>query len=333
MPVHVLHGDTFLVHEALGDFYTQTGPVEVREANTHHLSGAQATLAEVKAVCQAMPFLAEKRLLVVEGLLVLFEPRERRGRGSTSPHKDGPANSWEGLEEYLSLLPPTTLLVFKDGSLTPRNSLLSRLRSVAQITALPTPTGEELARWIKNRATAKGATLTPGAIRLLAQLVGSDLWSLNTELEKLSLFVSERPVEERDVRAVVSQVREASIFSAIDAVLEGRLPVALRLLRRLYRGGASFSYIISMIARQLRLTILAKDLLEEGVPRGEIAQRLSLSREFVVRKTLEQARRHPWRRLKGLYTRLLEADLAVKRGRQQEELMLELLTTQLSKDL
>ena len=56
-----------------------------------------------------------------------------------------------------------------------------------------------------------------------------------------------------------------------------------------------------------------------------MGQRLGVSSQFVIRKTVEQARRHSWDDITWRYNRLLEADLAIKRGRLEPDLALELL--------
>jgi len=222
-------------------------------------------------------------------------------------------------------MPPTALLVFLEAAVSSRNTLLERLKTVVQVQALPTPSGEGLARWTRNRVAEKGARITPGAIRLLSQLVGGNLWTMDNELEKLALYAGDRAIEEGDVRLLVSQAREASIFSAVDALLEGRSAVALRLMHQLRQEGAEFPYIVAMIARQLRLVTLARDLTDRGHGEKDIGGRLGLTRDFALRKTLEQARTHSWNNLEWLYGRLMEADLAVKRGRLEQDVALELL--------
>ena len=57
----------------------------------------------------------------------------------------------------------------------------------------------------------------------------------------------------------------------------------------------------------------------------ELGARLGVSSQFVVRKTLAQARRHSWQDIRWRYRRLLEADLAIKQGRLEPDLALELL--------
>ena len=52
---------------------------------------------------------------------------------------------------------------------------------------------------------------------------------------------------------------------------------------------------------------------------------LGTSSDFVVRKTTDQARRHSRQDIAWRYDRLLEADLAIKQGRLDPDLALELL--------
>ena len=205
------------------------------------------------------------------------------------------------------------------------NPLLALLRPVAQVMEYPTPAREGLNRWIRDRAAEKGAPITPGAIRILSQHVGGNLWTMDNELEKLALYVGDRTVEEGDVRLLVTVSREANIFSAVDAVLEGRSAAALQLIQRLRNEGAELPYIVTMVARQLRMATLAKELMGKGHGEKEIGDRLHLSHEFALKRTMTQARKHSWTNLKLLYVRLLEADLAVKQGRMDQNVALDLL--------
>jgi DNA polymerase-3 subunit delta len=202
---------------------------------------------------------------------------------------------------------------------------------------LTAPKDEPLARWIKTTAQEKGAGITPGAIRSLADLVGSDLWTLDRELEKLSLYALGRgpaggqpSIEEADVRELVAQVREASIFAAVDAMLEGNPAAALRLLLQMRQDGKEAGYILSMVERQLRLLALARHLMEQRAPQEEMAARLGTTSRYVVTKSVEQARRHSWPDLTWRFQRLLEADLAIKTGRLEPDLALELLVADLA---
>jgi DNA polymerase-3 subunit delta len=300
------------------------------DANRHRLYGGQVKPEELLAICNALPFLDNRRLVVVEGLLGTRERRRGRGQGRGRPDLSGPPviplGAWEALGRAIPQMPPTTVLVFIDGTLTSANPLLQLLRPLADVQALPPPTGETLARWIKASAQEKGAKITPTAIKYIAGLVGNDLWTLNQELEKLAAYASGRSIEEGDVRELVSQVREANIFAAVDAMIEGRPGEAFRLLHQLRQDGReSPSHIIAMVERQLRLLALARESMDKGVQERDLGSILGGQSQFVVQKAVAQARRLSLQDITRRYHQLLETDLAIKQGRLEPDLALELL--------
>ena len=323
MPAFVVFGDSFLVRQRLAVLESECGADALLDANRHRLQGTQLVPAELLGVCQAMPFLDTLRLVQVEGLLGTAESRSGAGRGRRGGNSA--ADVWQNLAAAIPSMPDTTLLMLSDGPLTGNNPLLRLLSPVCTVEEQTAPRGEQLARWIKETTEHKGSSIGPAAIRSMADLVGSDLWTLDQELEKLSLYAQGREISEADVRLMVSQVREASIFEAVDAMVDGRPQAALRLLAQLRDDGREPLYIIAMVERQLRLLALARDSMERRLPQNELKRALGTSSDFVVRKTMDQARRHSREDIAWRYDRLLEADLSIKQGRVDPDLALELL--------
>ena len=322
MPAYVVFGDNFLVRQRMTALEAEHGADALLDANRHRMQGNQVSPQELLGVCQALPFLDALRLVTVDGLLATTESRSGGGRGRRGSNT---GDAWQALAAAIPQMPPTTLLLLSDGALNANNPLLRQLRPVCSVEEMAAPRGEQLARWIKETADSKGAAVSPAAIRSLADLVGGDLWTLDGELEKLSLYAAGREIGEGDVRLLVSQVREASIFEAVDAMVEGRPEAALRLLAQLRDDGREPLYIIAMVERQLRLLALARDSMERRLPQNELKRALGTSSDFVVRKTMDQARRHSRQDIAWRYDRLLEADLSIKQGRLDPDLALELL--------
>lgn len=334
MPAHIIYGDSFLVAQELKKLEQEAGADQLLDANQHRINGPQAKLPDLLAVCHALPFMDACRLVVVTGLLTTLDSRSGRGGGRGRNARSGQANrslgEWDALPPALAAMPDTTRLLFVDNALSDTNPLLTALKDIAQIRHRPAPGGEALARYVKDLAQQKGAGISPAAIKTLTDLVGNDLWTLDRELEKLSLYAAGRSIAESDIQELVSQVREASVFTAVDAIIDGRPAVALRLLQQLRQDGAALPYIISMIERQLRLVALARYWSEQRIPQQELAGKLGVP-PFAVRKTVDQARRHPWPDLTRRYQQLLDTDLALKTGQvESDDLALELLVTDLA---
>lgn len=330
--IYVFHGDDdFSSSEALGTLLEASGPPELRESNVTQLSAGEFSINRFGSAAMVVPFLAERRVVVVRGLLAASEAqRPRRGPRQTNAARDaGPA---AGLEPLLSELPPTTDAVFLEGKLPAGNALLATIRGLgpekAEVREFAALRRDSLAGWVRERASQKGATIDGAAVTELAELVGANLWAMDGELEKLTIYCSGRTITKEDVAALVSGSRESSVFELVDAIMDGRPDVAQGATERLMRGGATGPYLLSMIARQARLVAIAQDLAAQRVSQGEWAPRLGTGSDFVVRKTAEQARRFAPEAVRALYRLLLEADVAMKTGETTEELALTELLAQ-----
>ncbi len=321
--LYILWGeDDFSLTKALEDIKSSTSDPEMLAANTTVLDGARISPEELAMVVATVPFLAERRLVVVRGLLSRFEPVKGAGAGKT---KKAPKAAYKEFAGALDSVPESTIAVLTDSKLSSSNSLMKALSAKATVRAFPRLRKNDLGRWIDKGVKGRGGTISPRAVSILVDLVGPDLWVMDGELEKLSLFAEGRCIEAEDVEAMVSRVRDINVFAMVDAVVEGKVRSAGHSLHQLLSQGASPMYIMAMLSRQVRLMMLAKMLWEEGVPDGEMGRRLGIGHEFALRKTLQQARGYPLERLKALYRRLLETDLAIKTGRYDAELALRML--------
>jgi DNA polymerase-3 subunit delta len=286
------------------------------------------------AACDTVPFMSAARLVIVEGLLSRLGGtrsggRGRKGGGAQTGGRPSEADAWLALAEHVDAMPPTTHLVLTDGEVGAGNPLLVALKGKGEVREFR-PLGQRaVVPWIERRARAIDLKLEPGAVKLLAEFVGDDLWALAGELDKLSLYANGETVSGDDVRALVAAVRETSVFPLVDAIVEGRPAAAVRLLRQMFRQEASAQYILAMVQRQVRLLAVARDMLDGGASGRAIGEALRL-RDFALERLLDQAPRYSAGRVRAAFRRLLEADLQIKRGVYGAELALELLVQDLA---
>lgn len=325
--IHILYGeDDFSLHQFLDGLKTSVADESLRAFNTTELE-AQVTVDELMRACETAPFLAEKRLVIVRGLLSRFEAKSRPNR-----KKDNVPSSTRDDHKpfalYLDKIPASTALVLVDGKLSAGNPLLKALAAKAKVKEFPALNPAGLRQWTEKRVADKGGSISPHAVEQLAGLVGSDLWIMTNETDKLLLFCAGRRIEEDDVKALVSSAQEANIFTMVDAVIDRKAGTAQQLLGKLLVSGAAPAYILLMLTRQVRMIVRARDLKRQGKTEAEIRTQLAL-KEFAARRTLEQTGRYSWERLKEIYARLLEADLAIKTGRYEPDLALNILVTEL----
>jgi len=328
--LYILLGqDDFSCRQSLEGIKRGLGDQTMLEANTTTLDGQQLTLDQLRAVCETAPFLAEKRLVIVKGLLERYEPRGKSSRQRKTTPKTDQQDEYKALAAYMGKLPDSAILVLIEGRIRSDNPLLRELSGKAEIRSFPPLREARLRQWIQRRVKDEGGSISPQAVDLLTKLVGGDLWTMSNEINKLVLFSSGRRIEEEDVKKVVSYAQQANVFAMVDAILEFKAGVAEQSLQQLLQRGAAPAYLLVMLSRQVQMIVRAKELRKQGKPELELQNRLGLTSEFALGKTLEQASRYPLERLKEVYHRLLEADLSIKTGKYDGELTLNILIAEL----
>ena len=335
---YILHGDDELAtDEDLGKLKEKlAGDSAMADLNTHVLT-AQATMGELRHACDTIPFLSDRRLVIVRGLLARLAP-ERKARDQEPAEKEDPA--WKRaylaeLLEYVPRLPPTTRLVFAEVKLLEKSHPILKLAlergpgQGAYIVERKRPTDKELPGRIVYRVRASKGEISTEAAKLLSDLVGPDMRLLDSEIEKLLAYTDGRRITDQDVELLVSQAREAVIFELTDCLGRRETARALRLVHHLIEDGAEPLYILSMLARQIRILIQVGQLHSEHVSQEEIVRRLGLH-HFVVEKALLQVGSFTMAQLETAHSRLVSADWAIKTGEIEPPLALDLLVIELS---
>jgi DNA polymerase-3 subunit delta len=324
---YILHGDEeFSRSEEIAKLRDQIAEDGMGDLNISVLDGRGLSLSELLNACSTLPFLTERRLVIVENLLQRFQPR---GRGSDSSGSSDKEYA-EKLRAYLPDLPATTRLVFVDNIKLRRSNPIIRWASESKegyIREFSAPKSNTLQGWIVRRAQEKGVRIHRDAVAKLVSSVGDDLRLLDRELEKLAGYSDyATEIDSAAVDELVSAAQEANIFGLVDALGMRQMRQALGHLERLFADGAHPLYILTMVARQIRLIMSVKDLVEkQGLGRAAIGNKLRISHGFLVDKLMRQAQRFQLEELRTLMRSILQIDQAIKTGRVHEELALELL--------
>jgi DNA polymerase-3 subunit delta len=166
---------------------------------------------------------------------------------------------------------------------------------------------EEIAAFIQQRLRAEGKTMRGDAFEIFRGLVAADLREIANELEKLCLFVGDRPeISDADVRAICSVSRNAVIWDLTDALGARQIHRAIAALENLLDAGESPIGVLMMLVGQFRLMLLAKDLMQRrliSVREGQGAgfefvkafERLPEDATAHFPRTKEGALPSPWR--------------------------------------
>jgi DNA polymerase III subunit delta len=286
---------------------------EQRMTGLLSVEGAQVTIAEVLDELRTLPFLADRRVVVVKEA-DSFVSRYR------------PA-----LEKYFDKPTGTGTLVLMVGSWPKTTRLAKKLAKVGRLIELVPPKRHELPRHLIEYARqTHHQTLDKAAAELLVELAGEDLAQLRTEVDKLSLFAcEEKAITVRHVEALAGHNRIFGVFEVIEAMIAGQPMQAVSRLRNMFEEDRNAEYtVVGAFAYHLRQMFNAKALLQKGQAPPSVAQKLRIWRS--KDRFFAQLRQISLEQIGGYIAQLAAIDYAVKTGQAKTQVAMEQLVLRLA---
>ncbi|MDP2631726.1 MAG: DNA polymerase III subunit delta [Candidatus Uhrbacteria bacterium] len=263
-------------------------------------AGSFHSFGDVMQAVKTPPFLGEKRMVIISGLLSL---------------KKAEAEPWA---ESLVNVPESTIVILQDDvsvKMGAKHHLLKVLGSGEDVHTYPMEelTGSQLSVWATSHAKGIGLNIDSRLLQKVVSMVGGDLWQLSGELDKLAGHSLGLPVTEEMVRNLVRANFEDQMFNFIDAVANKNSSQALALLHEQRLAGSADFHLFAMLARQIRILLGVRDVLDRNpqATKADVASALNVH-PFVAQKSLAQARRMEMAQLRNLHNMLFEFDHKLK---------------------
>lgn len=316
-PVYVVTGDEdFLKRRALHAIQELiVGDADPSFAVSAY-AGDKADFATIKSELDTLPFLTDRRLVIVEQA----DPFVTKFRGP--------------LEKYVAQPSATGVLVL-DVKSWPSNTKLAKLVPDAGTIVGKAPAAYRLPAWCVEWAQSRyGKKLPADAAELLVELVGAQMGVLDMELDKLAAYAGDRPaIELADVDALVGRSRAANVFKIMDAVGEGKPAEALKILAELFEEGEAPLAVLGALGAQLRRLATAARLHKLGAGLDDAMDRAGVAKWPQARESARKQMKHlGWGRLDKLFDWLVEADAGMKGGSPlPDKLQLERLIVRLAR--
>lgn len=264
----------------------------------------------------ATPFLAEKRMVVLENLLSVTKKSDLQ----------------EQILGYLEAkkLPEENIYIFWEGDVKPKTNiskdLLSRLTQEKYAQPFEVYKGAKLSAWVNQEIKEKGGNISRYALEYLIENTNGDTWKTNSLIDQLTAYVQDREIELKDVQLFLDEKIDDNIFNLVDALIAGQTKKVYQMIQEQYRIGEDAQFILSMILRQIKILLELRDLYDrEDTMSSEIlAKQLGLH-PFVVKKSLPFVKKYNQDKLKNIYTKLLDIDIKTKTGQGDQSILLDIL--------
>jgi len=309
----ILHGnDELTINESISRLHKSAGGFA--DLNTSTLNAREASHADIAMQLNMLPLGVGKRVVIIE-------------------HAQEALRSKTGKKWILSILesfPPSTQLVLilddqqkyrKGGYDWVKFNQSHWLRKALQdFTGVHfwqehiLPGAKQMPGWIMNKAESMGGDFHPSAAHTLANLVGSDLFQAQHEIEKgIAYAGAGHQVSAEDVQLLCAASKEEGVYDLVDAVAQRDGKTAMRIFQKL-RIDMHEMVIFSLICRQMRLLLQARLVLDKKGAVQEVMNVCDVSSKWLANKLMNQARRFRVSELENMYAALDRMDENSKNG-------------------
>lgn len=280
--------------------------------NFTRYEGKGIEVREMIDLCETMPFFAECRVILVENS-GFFK------------------NKCEELADYMKTLPDYIRMIFVEEEVDKRSRMYKAVKTQGRVTEFARQDEKSLMRWAAGILGREGRKIKTSDMELFLTKTGTDMGNIRMELEKLIAYTQGRDVvTSSDIEAVCTTQTANKIFDMVRAVTEKNQKRALELYYDLLTLKEPPMRILFLLAKQFHQLFLSKKMAEEGLSQPEIASRLGVP-SFVARNIMACARAYSAEELQKAEEDFVEAEEAVKTGRLQDLLSVELLIVKYSK--
>jgi DNA polymerase-3 subunit delta len=275
------------------------------------LEAVDTTGDDAVAACNVLGlFGAGTRLVVVEGVEAWKAPDAK------------------AVADYLKAPAPGTTLALVGGEMKKDSPLAKAIAGKGELLIWDVVM-KAVARWIADQFKLQKTKAEPEACRLLAELVGDDLYELAGEVDKIATWANGADVTEADVEALVAPRAGSPPWALTDAWGARDVGGVLRAAEHMLdRTGDPLSRtiprLVGSLTTHVRRARTAHRLDEQGMSPQEAAPLLGMRHQFPAQKLFAQVRNYSAEELDSALIRLAELDHALKGGsRLANELELE----------
>jgi len=305
--------DTYRSHQKLNEIIANYKKIHKSGLNLKYFDFKKDSHQEFKDEFQTISMFQEKKLVVLE---------------NTFSNSDFKRKFLENSKKFIDS--KDIILFYEENEFSKNDALFNFLKKQAKVQEFELLAGQKLKNWVKKEFEKYQCQISDTALGKLIEFTANDLWQITNEIKKLVSYKKDGKIEIKDVELLVRPKIEADIFKTIDAISSRNKKQALILIHKHLEKGDPPLYLLSMINFQFRNLLLVKSCESKGelyINDMRILSKKLKLHPYVVRKSIQQARRFTIDELKKIYRKIFQVDLNIKTGKIDPQTALDLLIT------
>lgn len=279
--------------------------------NYNYFEGKDIAVGAVIDLAETMPFFADRRTIIIE---------------NSGLFKHG----GEQMAEYFSEAAETVYFVFVETEIDKRSKLFKTVSSKGMAVEFPVQNEQTLKKWILGMIKKEGKQITESGLNYFLEKTGTDMENIHKELEKLMCYCMEKDaITEQDIEDICIHRVSNHVFDMVNAIADKKQKQALNLYYDLLALKEPAMRILFLIARQFNMLLQVKELKGKGYDNKGIGEKVGLP-PFIAGKYVVQAAKFKSKDLRNALEACVEAEEAVKTGRMNDVMSVELLIVRYS---
>lgn len=310
--------DEELIKEGINLIVNTTIDTSLLDLNYIRLDGLTTTFDEIMNACETMPFMGDKKVVVVYRAGFLKDKTDATGN-----------KLYNEILKYLKDLPPYTVLImyylFNDKRDTPKKSnKLKSLEKVSKVVYFDKLKKDRYYKKVEEVFKEKGKEIGKVELRYFAEKVQNNFDIIRREADKLISYAENRAINKFDIDKLISNSSEDDIFDLVDFISQKKVEKTLDLLYDLLSKSDQHMLIISNIENNFKRLYEIKILVQSGAKVNDISSKFKLP-TFVCEKLINQSSKFSVKQLQKIMEICLETENKIKTSGVDKNMEMELM--------
>lgn len=278
--------------------------------------GQKLVIQEVMQELNSLPFFSEKRVVLI------FNAEELNKADIAK------------LEEYFAHPNETLTLIISASAINRATNFYKKMEKVGVLLDFAEEKQWEKEKsskeWIFVKVAKENKRISEAAAHLLQKQIGTDLSSLNQEIEKLICFIGDRnEITQDDVAAICTLLHTETGWQLGEAIFARNGSSAFRITKGLLESGVPFLALIRQIRSQVQTGFQICTILASGGLAADITSEFPFMRGRILDNNMQSATNYGLARFKKAMLKIDETESAAKNGLGSDEYLSDLLIAHL----
>ncbi len=329
-------------------FGKKSGSINIHEIdwNNQNLSKDEKLGKLQDSLMSGSLFSSDKLLIVKNSLFSLNNKKKENKKENEKEEENSSSNDEKErlILKYLENPQKEIKIFFIEEGLDKRKKTYKGLvklekSGIASMKEYLIPAETQFENWIKTRIEKRDGKINKEALNNFSITLGKglaqkdrsgkinqayNLWEASNEIEKLINHCDGKEIQKKDIELLVKSKVDMNIFNLIDSISSKNKNKSILLLNKQIEEGLNENYILTMFVYQFRNLIKIKSLLDQGLAGQQIVLQTKMH-PYVVQKSIQQCQKFDTQTLRNIYKKLFDADLAMKTGKIDARLILDLI--------